>query len=138
MSHISAQSPLSDLVINNADFLRQLSTSSRQRRSGAGTRRDMISRATTEQLLSLVECCFNILKARVPLNTAQKRRIARHAQHVRALARARSARSARNILMGRGALDGGDQKGRGVLPVAAAISQIILPLLHDYIYKSRN
>ena len=104
-------------------------------------RRELVSKATNEQIFSLIECCFNILRARVPLSTFQKRKLKRHAEAIRKLARARSPRSARQLLMGGGGVrkigvGNKKQTGRGILPVAAAISSIILPILHDYIYKS--
>jgi hypothetical protein len=113
-------------VINNIDFLKQLSTSK------LNLRQELVGKATNDQLFTLIECCFNILRARVPLDTLQKRKLLRHVKIIRKLARTRSPRSARQLLTG--AKNG--QTGRGVLLAAALISSIILPFIHQHIYKS--
>ena len=47
----------------------------------------MIRDATGAQLLAVVECCYNVLKARVQLMPAQKRQLLRLANEIRAISR---------------------------------------------------
>ena len=58
----------------------------------------IISGASDDQLLAMVEVALNILKSRFPLKPAQKRRLIPLAAEVRRLSRARSAKTARQIV----------------------------------------
>lgn len=91
----------------------------------------MIRDATGAQLLAVVECCYNVLKARVPLMPAQKRQLRRLANEIRAISRVRSPKSAVRLL--------NPQRGRG-LPVLAAgtIVSMLMPIISDYINKQIN
>lgn len=47
----------------------------------------VIKGAPTDLIDALSECCLNILKGNVPLSSAQKKRLARHKQGLRTLAK---------------------------------------------------
>ncbi|KAL3124013.1 hypothetical protein niasHT_003720 [Heterodera trifolii] len=59
----------------------------------------MIENALDEQLLCFVEMGFNVLKGRVPLGKQQIQRLGALKHHLRRLARARCAKTARRVLL---------------------------------------
>lgn len=78
----------------------------------------LIKNASADELLAIVECCANVLKAKFTLTERQKRRLSQHAQFLRKLARVRSERSARRLL----------QHGSGIPAVVALITPIVAEL----------
>ena len=56
---------------------------------------DLLKEATADQILGLVEICANILKFNFQLNKRQKRRLCKYADYYRAIARARTKKTAR-------------------------------------------
>lgn len=73
-------------------FLRSLS-----RAVSSAKRSKLLTSATREELLTLVEIAFNILKGNFPLSNAQKKKMFPHAQPIRRLAAARTPRTALRI-----------------------------------------
>ena len=147
---------ISDYVMENADWIRQIAAARQHLQRGQGclkkgTVRDtikcnrnnkllisshyraLISEANADQLLELVECCFNILNGKVPLNAKDRQYLAKYARHARALSRVRTANSARRAL-----LQQKPQHGRGfpVAALASIIASTVMPLLTNaYINK---
>lgn len=119
---------LSPLIHKNSEFLRTFHSKSRSKRAQAA----LIERATDEQLLCFVEICFNVLKGRVPLRKAHLRKLCSLRQQLRRLARARCARSTRNILLNSQT----PQKGSGLPAVAGVLASILIPLVAEkFIHK---
>lgn len=123
-------------VIQHVDFIRQLCAPHKPRSRSSEIRQHLIRDATADQLLALVECCFNILKSRVPLTKSQLRRLNMHADKIRSLARVRTPANARRILLRdeRHIV----QRGRGLAIVpslASLISSILFPMLASSINK---
>uniref|UniRef100_A0A914QCK5 Uncharacterized protein n=1 Tax=Panagrolaimus davidi TaxID=227884 RepID=A0A914QCK5_9BILA len=82
------------IVLRNIDFLKKLaSTRSCQQRN------KIIENASRDNLLSLVDVCFNVLEANIPLTRQRKTALAKHAQLLRALAECRSPKKARETLL---------------------------------------
>jgi hypothetical protein len=106
------QFEISPFIYHNKDFLKKLS----QTRSSIKCKY-ILKKATTTQLLALVEICLNILISRLNLTARQKRRLFPHAQFLRQLSRARSERGARKLSI---------QTGSGVPGLFAAILTPIL------------
>lgn len=79
--------------------------------------RALIANASTRQLLALVEISMNVVKGRCELKPRHKKRLIPHAAFVRHLARARSERSARKLLI---------QEGDG-----PAIASLLAPILFE-------
>ena len=105
---------ISPLVQINAQFLHSLA-----RTKSDNNRKKLLRKADSDQLLSLVEICLNILNSRFHLTTRQKKRLLPYADFVRRLSRKRSERGARNLLI---------QKGSGAGPLFAAL---LTPILID-------
>ena len=110
----------SELLAANARFVKTLATArSRQRR------KHLISNANTNQILALVEIALNLLRGRVPIRANQKQRLGIHASDIRHLARVRSDKAARNVLLR------SEQQGSGPFAVASIISRLAVPFLID-------
>ncbi|HEX4851608.1 MAG TPA: hypothetical protein VFV08_12410 [Puia sp.] len=116
-------------VLENADFIRQLSAKHRPINLCHDIQRKLVREATTEQLFALVESCFNILRHRVPLTRYQQRLLTCHAKWIRLLSRARTLHGAKRVLLR-------SQRGRGLPTVAGLIGSILFPLISNYISKS--
>ena len=108
---MSSNSTLSPLIYDNIDFLKTLAKT-----KSVNKRKKILHKATTSQLLSLVEISLNILKSRFRLTTRQKNRILPYADFVRKLSRARSERGAKNLV----------QKGGSLSVYPALLTPIIL------------
>lgn len=86
----------------------------------------LISGASTEQLLVLVEIALNLLKNRIPsIPKTLYKRLSVQASLIRKLSRATSAEKAR-LLLGKKSVN---QKGRGLPAIAALLASSVLPLI---------
>lgn len=135
-------------AFSNADFLRQLSIPRASSSSkNNNIRVELIKNATDDQLLTLVESCYNIIRSRVPLSCTQRRVLSRNAGDIRRLSRARTPQSARTQLLrterrSHRRCCRKRQSGRG-LPIAAIaaplsmlVSSVVLPLIDKYITRN--
>uniref|UniRef100_A0A914HF70 Chromo domain-containing protein n=1 Tax=Globodera rostochiensis TaxID=31243 RepID=A0A914HF70_GLORO len=84
------------------------------------TSRELIRRASDEQLLCLVEICLNIIKGRVPLRSKHVKKLQTHAPLLRRLARTRCSKSAKNLLTPP------NQQGGGLPAIAGLVASIVL------------
>ena len=110
----------SELIAENAKFVKTLAAArSRQRR------KHLIHNANTNQILALVEIALNLLKGRVPIRANQKQRLGTHASDIRRLARVRSDKTARKVLLK------SEQQGSGLFAVANIISRLVVPFIID-------
>ena len=112
-------------ICDNIDFLRTLSKTKSEAK-----RRRLLKKATSSELLAIVEICLNIIKSRFSLTTRQKKRILPYAEIVRRISRVRSERGARKIL----------QKGGG-FPIAAAaalLTPVIIEAVRNLISKNNG
>lgn len=98
-------------VLANKGFLERVA-----RTTSARKRRRYIEEASAEELLAIVESCFNVLRARLPLSRRQRARLAEHADHIRRISRVRTERSARRPFQG----------GDGI-----AIATLLIPVLAE-------
>jgi hypothetical protein len=80
-------------VLHNYDFIRALSRTRSTKKCST-----LVSGASDDQLLAVVEIALNILKSRFPLKEEQIERLIPLAEEVRRLSRARSAKTARRIV----------------------------------------
>jgi len=85
--------PVGARVLDNYSFLKHICKT-----RSAKKQTKLLKEATTDQLLSLVEVCSNILRGRFTLNNRQKAKLHPFASVLRKLARARSERTARRIV----------------------------------------
>lgn len=120
---------VSPLVLANLSFLRHLVHCSRSVKAI----RTAILTASEEQLLCLVEICFNLLRGRLPADGRRMRRMRRHAGMLRRLARCRCPKSARCLLLPSTAKSG--QKGAGIGAIAGLLASMLLPILVEKIHK---
>lgn len=117
------QPKISEIVTRNSTFLHSLARTKSFRK-----RRRLLKNADANQLLSLVEICLNILCSRFKLTTRQKKRLMPYADFVRRLARKRTERGARKILV---------QKGSGLGGVfAALLTPVLIELARSFATKS--
>uniref|UniRef100_A0A183CQS6 DUF4477 domain-containing protein n=1 Tax=Globodera pallida TaxID=36090 RepID=A0A183CQS6_GLOPA len=117
----AALANISPYIKNNVDYIQRLT---RCRSSRGCTYQTLIKRASTEQLLCLVECALNVLRSRVPTRRQHLHRLRNQAQLVRALSKSRSAHRARSLLLRQ-------QTGRGVPALAGLLASVVLPVLAD-------
>jgi hypothetical protein len=101
-----------DSIKRNKVFLRNLALA-----KSAAKRELLLKQATRDELLAVLETCWNVLNFRFPLKSHHRRKLSKHAPYLRRLARARSVKSVRNILQ-RG---GGGVFGALLLPVLSAL-----------------
>lgn len=119
----------SPLICENQHFLNKLILSGRSRKKLSL----IIQQATNSELLCLVECCLNLLKGRLPLKNRQLSMMRKQSQVLRKLAKARSASSAKSLL-----LKGIGQNGDGLPLVPSLLASIILPLITETIMSKFN
>jgi hypothetical protein len=81
--------------------------------------RRMLKDCTMKELLALAEICLNIASSNFPLSTRQKKRLMPHADFIRRMARLRSEKGARKLVV---------QQGSGAPAVFAAL---LTPILID-------
>ena len=66
-------------------------------------RKVIIEHGPGDVLLSICECCYNVLKGTIPLTKAQKQRLVRYKKHLRALANKKVSRvNKKRLLIQRG------------------------------------
>lgn len=99
-------------VKRNRAFLRRLALA-----KSAATRRQLVENASQDELLAVVETCWNVLKFRFPMKSTHRRRLAPHAPYLRKLSRARSERGVRRILQ----TGGGGVLAALLLPVLSGL-----------------
>jgi len=118
--------PTSFLIEKNANFLNNLLTCSRSKNAV----NKIISNASDEQLLCLVEICLNLLKGRLPFHKNRIQNLQNQASLLRKISRSRSASSAKRLL-----LCDKIQNGRGFPPVAGLLASLIVPLIAENFVK---
>jgi hypothetical protein len=107
----------SPYVINNVEYLNKLAKTKSIKK-----RQSLLLTATSEQILSIVEICANILKSNFTLTSKQRRRLANYADNYRSIARSRTERTARNRIQ-----QGGQLAISALLaPVLSVIAQTLL------------
>ena len=111
----------SDLIQRNLNFLRSIIDCSKSNK----VLKNLLDKASDEQLLCFVEICFNLLKGRLPFHKNRITTLQKHANLLRKISRSRSAPSTRILL----------QKGNGIPPVAGLLASLIIPIITDKILK---
>jgi pyruvate formate-lyase activating enzyme-like uncharacterized protein len=99
-----------EYIQKNQEFLGKFTKTKSERK-----RQKLLAEADRERLLAIVEICSNILKGRIPLNTRQRRLLARSADFYRSIARARSEHTARHRI----------QTGGSLTALAAVLSPLL-------------
>lgn len=88
-----------NFICTNLGFLRALSRTKSEHK-----KRQILKLATTDQILSIIEICLNIVRNRyVRLSGRQKSRLLPFVDMVRRISRSRSERGARRLLVQKGA-----------------------------------
>lgn len=96
-------------IKRNKVFLRRLAMA-----KSRATRRHLVESASEDELLAVLETCWNVLNFRFPMKSTQRKRLVSHAPYLRKVSRARPERSVRRIL----------QTGGG-----GALAALLLPVL---------
>lgn len=110
-------------VVRHYEWLRRLS------RTKSHTRRlRLLREASVDQLLALVEVTANIVRRRFPLSVRQRQRLVPFAQAVRALARSRTEKSARKLVV---------QNGGGGL-LAAVLTPVLIEVARHLLTRSSD
>ena len=86
-------------------------------------RKAIIEHGSSNLVLSICECCYNVLKGTIPLTKIQKRRLSRYKEHLRALASKKVSRVKKKRLL--------TQKGGNLLaallpPVLSVLSSLLI------------
>jgi len=105
-------------ITENKTFLQQVAKTKSQRKL-----KKLISEANTDQLLSISEIVFNILRGNFPLKDRYRRKLGKNAQFYRKIVQARTERSARKHIQTGGAIGA---LSAILAPVIGAIAQSIL------------
>lgn len=116
----------SSTIFDSSNFLQKLAKT----RSVTKSRR-LLKKATSQQLLALIEVALNIVRSRFKLTTRQKKRLLPYAPFVRNMSRLRSERGARKLF---------NQKGSG-LPLglfASLLTPVLIDLARSMIKGDQN
>jgi hypothetical protein len=89
----------------------------------------LLKHSSRNELLALAEICLNIVSSNFPLTTRQKKRLMPHAGFIRKMARMRSEKGARKLVV---------QQGSGAPAVFAALLTPILIDLAQKLIKGEN
>ena len=114
----------SKYITDNAQFLNRLAKTKSDK-----IRHALLLKATPDQILSIVEICYNILKANFVLTTRQRKRLASFADLYRGIARSKTERTARHRIQ-----EGGQLAIAALL--APVLSEIAGSLLNKVLHKS--
>jgi hypothetical protein len=98
-------------VIKNLLFLKKITKTKSPKK-----RHQYLKLAKNEELLSIIECAYNILKGRFNLSVRQKNRLIPQINIVRQIARSRTPRGVKSVL----------QKGGGLGIIPALLTPIII------------
>ena len=82
-----------------------------QKSRSLAVRRQLLKQSSREVIICLIECIVNILHEKVPLKPSHRKKLVRHAKTIRTLAKVRSEKTARKLLV---------QKGGSILPLILA------------------
>ena len=102
---------ISQSVLDNLFFLKKISKTKSPK-----NRQRYLKLATTNELLSIIECAYNILKGRFNLTSRQKNRLTPQIEIVRRIGKSRSPRGLQTIL----------QKGGGLSVLPALLTPILI------------
>ena len=80
-------------ILNNHIFLKKLAKTSSDRK-----RTRLLRLATSEELLSIIEIAYNILKNRFPLTKRQRSLLIPHADIIRKIGRVRTERGVKKVI----------------------------------------
>ena len=108
----------STIIHKNIEFLQQLSNAQKSKKEC----NLILSKANNEELLVIVEICWNLLRSRLPINKQQKKKLLKYAPLVRKISRIRSEKSAKKTF---------NQTGRGIPLIASLVANLVLPLLGE-------
>ncbi len=107
---------ISQSVLDNLLFLKKISKTKSPK-----NRKKYLNLATTAELLSIIECAYNILKGRFRLTSRQRNRLAAQIEVFRRIGRTRSPRGLRSIL----------QRGGGLSVIPALLTPIIFEAIRS-------
>lgn len=108
-------------ISDNNDFLKKLSKTKSEKRKNK-----FISKASKDQILTLVEIIANILKGNFPLKKNKRVKLSKSADYYRSVSRSRSERTARKRL----------QTGGQIGALAAILSPVIGAIAQHFLDKS--
>jgi hypothetical protein len=114
MNHKNNNIRVGQVVCDCKNFIAKLSKIKSSRKC-----RRLLKDSTRKELLALAEICLNIASSNFPLTTRQKKRLMPHAGFIRRMARLRSEKGARKLVV---------QQGSGAPAVFAAL---LAPILID-------
>jgi hypothetical protein len=109
----------SPYIRDNLEFLQQLSKTKSDKKKNS-----LILNANADQILAIVEICANILRYNFILTPQQKKRLIKFADYYRAIARARTEKTARKRI----------QQGSG-LALGAILLPIVATLAEHFVKK---
>ena len=107
-------------ITSNAEFLNKLAKTKSNKRKHA-----LLVSAAPDQILAIVEISANILKNNFVLTNRQKKRLAKHAELYRSIARSRTEATAKKRI----------QEG-GQLAIAALVAPVISTLAQSLLDKA--
>lgn len=112
-------------VLENYDFLKRLSKIRSEKKKDR-----VLASASCEELLTIIEIAANILKGAFCLSARQKQKLLPFADYIRKLGRARTEKSARNLLI--------NQKGGNAAIIGSLLAPIVVEATSQLISKIFN
>ena len=118
-------------IFDNFNFLKKLARTKSEKK-----RKRLIKLADPNELLAVVEICANIIRSpSFNLRTRQKNRLLPHATYIRKVAKVRSEKGARRIIM-RGS--GGPALAAILAPIVAEVTRVLFSKLPDLKTEKTN
>lgn len=112
--------PVGHRILSNLNFLKKLYKTKSERKKWS-----LLKKASTDELLALVEVCNNITTSNFCLTLRQKKKLLPHTTFLRNLSRVRTEKGARKII----------QKGRG-FPFVALLAPVLVEVARTLINKA--
>jgi hypothetical protein len=112
----------SPYIVSNVNFLNTLAKTHSDKK-----KHTLLINATADQILSIVEICYNVLKSNFTLTTPQKQKLAKYADYYRIIATSRTEKTARHRI----------QQG-GQLAIAAILAPVLSVLAQNLLDKALN
>ena len=113
-----------EYIKNNIDFFKNIAKTKSTKRLT-----NLIREASDDQLLALVDICYNIIKGQLQLKKKNRTKLAENADYYRAIARWRTPKTARTRIQKGGAIGA---LGAIVAPILGVLAQNLLDkVLHN-------
>ena len=106
----------SDYIVDNLEYLQKLSKTKSIKK-----KKDLLLKATSDQILAIVEIIVNVLKSNYILSKRQKTKLSKNADYYRAIARSRTEKTARKRIQ-----EGGGPELAILVPILSVLADQLM------------